>query len=75
MAQVWPAPAATAMTGPRPVTATGVRLGSTDALPSCPRVLAPQQRSSPDESTAQEWAPPELTAVTPVSPATCKGYM
>jgi hypothetical protein len=55
----------TADTPVSPLTVTGeVRLLVVPS-PSCPKALAPQDRTVPSPSTARPWSRPQPTAVTP----------
>ena len=55
IAQLCPAPAATAVAPVTPATATGDGRLVIDPSPICPTSLAPQQRTVPSPNTAQVW--------------------
>jgi hypothetical protein len=66
-AQVWPQPAARAVTPlPRPLTGVGVRRSVVVPSPSWPYQFPPQQRAAPAVVRAQVWGPPAARAATPL---------
>jgi hypothetical protein len=66
-AQVWPQPAARAVTPlPRPLTGVGVRRSVVVPSPSWPYQFPPQQRAAPAGVRAQVWPQPAARAATPL---------
>src|SRR6185312_1515084 len=68
--QVWARPAWIAVKWIPPVTGVGLRRSAPPvALPSWPRLLAPQQKARLSVLTPQTWLPPGLTPMNLVVPA------